>query len=110
MSDHHRFADQWEVCIHGEEMLGTSLHDMSTPRVGASEATPPRRRGHRLRPLSRRREDSTRRTIGVGGAERARPNRNRQQYQNDHRDNKNRRHEAEGSMKRDRQRYQWYRG
>ena len=30
-SDHHQFVDQWEVCIHGEEMLGTSLHDMSTP-------------------------------------------------------------------------------
>ena len=23
--------DQWEVCIHGEETLGTSLRDMSAP-------------------------------------------------------------------------------
>ena len=23
--------DQWEVCIHGEETLGTSLHDMLAP-------------------------------------------------------------------------------
>ena len=44
-----------------------------------------------------------------GGAERARPNCNRQQYQKDHRDSKNRRHKVEGSMKRNRQRYQWYR-
>ena len=29
--DHHRSVDKWEVCIHGEEMLGTSLHDMSAP-------------------------------------------------------------------------------
>ena len=49
-----------------------------------------------------------RRTIGVGGAERARPNRNRQQYQNEHRDSKYKRHEAESSMKCDRQQYQWY--
>ena len=43
-----------------------------------------------------------------GGAERARPKRNHQQYQNNHKDNRNRRHEAEGSMKRDKQQYQWY--
>ena len=43
-----------------------------------------------------------------GGAERGRPNGNHQQYQNDHRDSRNRRHDVEGSMKRDRQRYQWY--
>ena len=46
---------------------------------------------------------------GGGGAERARPHRNCQQYQNDHRDSKNRRHEVEGSMKCDKQGYQWYR-
>ena len=34
-SDHHRSADQWEVCIHGEEMLGTSLRNMSAPTHGS---------------------------------------------------------------------------
>ena len=27
--------DQWEVCIHGEETLGTSLHNMSAPARGS---------------------------------------------------------------------------
>ena len=33
--------DQWEVCIHGKETLGTSLHNMSAPARGSkrSDAT-----------------------------------------------------------------------
>ena len=34
-SDHHRSADQWEVCIHGKETLGTSLCNMSAPSRGS---------------------------------------------------------------------------
>ena len=30
--------DQWEVCIHGEEMLGTSLRDMSAPARGSKRS------------------------------------------------------------------------
>ena len=57
--DNHRSADQWEVCIRGKEMLGTSLHNMLLPRMGANEATPSRRQGRKMCHMSRRREDST---------------------------------------------------
>ena len=30
--------DQWEVCIHGEEMLGTSLRNMSAPARGSKQS------------------------------------------------------------------------
>ena len=30
--------DQWEVCIHGEEVLGTSLRDMSAPTCGSKRS------------------------------------------------------------------------
>ena len=30
--------DQWEVCIHGEETLGTSLRDMSAPACGSKRS------------------------------------------------------------------------
>ena len=39
--DHHRSADQWEVCVQGEETLGTSLRNMFAPTRGSkwSDAT-----------------------------------------------------------------------
>ena len=36
--DHHRSTDQWEVCICGEEKLGTSLHDMYAPLHGSKRS------------------------------------------------------------------------
>ena len=30
--------DQWEICIHGEEMLGTRLLDMSAPSGGSKRS------------------------------------------------------------------------
>ena len=30
--------DQWEVCIHGEETLGTSLRNMSAPARGSKQS------------------------------------------------------------------------
>ena len=30
--------DQWEVCIHGEETVGTSLRNMSTPARGSKRS------------------------------------------------------------------------
>ena len=56
--------DQCEVCIHGEETLGTSLRDMFAPARGSKRSDATGRRGHKLRPLLKRREGSTCRTIG----------------------------------------------
>ena len=103
MSDHHRSADQWEVCIHGEETLGTSLHNMSAPTRGSKRSDATRKARAQAAPFAKKKRRLNAPGDRVGGAERARPNRNRQQYQNDHRDSKNRHHKVEGSMKRDRQ-------
>ena len=60
--------DQWEVCIRGEEMLGTSLRDMFAPTRGtASGATAVRKARVQAAPITKRKEDSTHRTIGVDG-------------------------------------------
>ena len=32
--------DQWEVCVHGEETLGTSLHNMSALARGVGNLGP----------------------------------------------------------------------
>ena len=45
--------DQCEVCIRGEETLGTSLRDMSAPARGSKRSDTARRRGHKLRPLQK---------------------------------------------------------
>ena len=37
-SDHHQSVDQWDVCICGEETLGTSLCDRSTPSRGSKQS------------------------------------------------------------------------
>ena len=31
--------DQWDVCIHGDEMLGTSLRNMSAPAHGSKQSS-----------------------------------------------------------------------
>ena len=82
-------------------MLGTSLHNISTPSHGESEATPSRRQERRVRRMSRRREDSMRQKTGGGGVEGARPNRNRQQQQDVYINSKTSLYEVEGDMKHD---------
>ena len=66
-SDHHRSADEWEVCIRGEEMLGTSLHDMSAPTRGSKRSDAARKARVQAAPITKNKEDSMRQTIGGDG-------------------------------------------
>ena len=76
---------------------------MSAPTRGSKRSDAARKARAQAAPIAKKKRRLNAPDDRGGGAERARPNRNRQQYQNDHRDSRNRRHEAEGSMKRDRQ-------
>ena len=54
MSDHHRSADQWEVCIHGEETLGTNLHDMFAPTRGSKRSNAARKARAQAAPIAKK--------------------------------------------------------
>ena len=53
--------DQWEVCIHGDEMLGTSLRDMYAPVCGCKRS----RSGTNLRALDAQHTKKKRSLIGL---------------------------------------------
>ena len=95
--------DQWEVCIHGKETLGTTLRDMSAPTHWSKWSDAARKARAPAALIAKKKRRLNTPDDRGGGAERARPTRNRQQYQNDHRDSRNRCHEAEGSIKCDKQ-------
>ena len=59
--------DQWEGCIHGEEMLGTKLRDMSAPARDSKQSGSIKKARAQAAPITKRKEDSTYRTIGVDG-------------------------------------------
>ena len=84
-------------------MLGTSLHDMSAPTRGSKWTDAARKARAQAAPIAKKKRRLNAPDDREGGVERARPNHNRQQYQNDHRDSKDRRHKVEGSMKHDKQ-------
>ena len=71
--------DQWEVCNHGEETLGTSLHNMSAPTRGSKQSGSIRKATVLGHPTPGRKEDSMGKKKRGGGAEGATPNRKRQQ-------------------------------
>ena len=82
---------------------------MSVPTRGSKRSDAAKKARAQAAPIAKKKRRLNALDDRGGGVERARQNCNCQQYQNDHRDSKNRRHEAEGSMKCDRQSYQWYR-
>ena len=76
---------------------------MSAPTCGSKQSDAARNARVQAAPIAKKKIRLNVPDDKGGGAERARPNCNRQQYQKDHKDSKTRCHKAEGSMKCDRQ-------
>ena len=95
--------DQWEVCIHGEETLGTSLHDMSafvhdSKRSGSVRKATALGAPHTKKKRRLNGPDEKRGRGGGGDTQSQVPAAARCSQ-----DSKNDLHEAEGDRKRDRQ-------
>ena len=76
---------------------------MFAPTHGSKQSDATRKATAQAAPIAKKKRRLNMLDDKGGGVERARPNCNRQQYQNNHKDSKKWRHEAEGSMKCDRQ-------
>ena len=90
--------DQWEVYVHGDETLGTSMRNMSAPTRG-------RKRSSNIMKASALAVPHSKKRIRLNGPDerrgRATPNRNCEQEQGVHRDSRKNLHKAEGDRKHD---------